>query len=101
MDRTIASLLYPVTLIVSHLFVLSIAVLLGSFDRIGQQRDVYVYRFIIKGTVEERIVQLQQKKVALICNEWVYACFALPLAAEMQPLLIHACGLMHCSCLLF
>jgi len=30
--------------------------------RIGQDKNVFVYRFITKETVEEKIVQLQQKK---------------------------------------
>ncbi|KAJ3142774.1 hypothetical protein HDU90_002645 [Geranomyces variabilis] len=34
--------------------------------RIGQTRDVEVTRFVVKGTVEDRILALQQKKRALI-----------------------------------
>jgi SNF2 family DNA or RNA helicase len=33
--------------------------------RIGQNRSVFVYRFITKGTVEEKIVRLQEKKKTL------------------------------------
>jgi SNF2 family DNA or RNA helicase len=30
--------------------------------RIGQQKTTYVKRFVVQGTVEERILQLQEKK---------------------------------------
>lgn len=30
--------------------------------RVGQQRDVVIHRFVCKGTVEEKILQLQEKK---------------------------------------
>ena len=33
--------------------------------RIGQERHVFAYRMICKGTVEERIINLQQKKKKL------------------------------------
>ena len=35
---------------------------LNRAHRIGQDKNVFVYRFITKETVEEKIVQLQQKK---------------------------------------
>jgi len=35
---------------------------LNRTHRIGQDKNVFVYRFITKDTVEEKIVQLQQKK---------------------------------------
>jgi len=35
---------------------------LNRAHRIGQDKNVFVYRFITKDTVEEKIVQLQQKK---------------------------------------
>ena len=38
---------------------------LNRAHRIGQDKNVFVYRFISKETVEEKIVQLQQKKKAL------------------------------------
>ena len=34
--------------------------------RIGQTRAVNVYKFVTKGTVEEKIIKLQEKKKALI-----------------------------------
>ncbi|KAI9788516.1 MAG: hypothetical protein M1816_006856 [Peltula sp. TS41687] len=34
--------------------------------RIGQQRPVTVYRILVKGTVEDRIIELQEKKKGLI-----------------------------------
>ena len=33
--------------------------------RIGQQKQVFVYRFITSGTIEEKIRQLQERKSAL------------------------------------
>ena len=36
--------------------------------RIGQKRTVYVYRFITNGTIEEKIVALQNKKKFLFDN---------------------------------
>ena len=35
---------------------------MGRAHRIGQSRPVTVYRLVTKGTVEERIVELQDKK---------------------------------------
>ena len=32
----------------------------------GQQESVHVYRFIAKDTIEERILELQEKKSALM-----------------------------------
>ena len=34
--------------------------------RIGQQRSVFVYRFITHGTIEEQILQLQDRKKSLV-----------------------------------
>jgi non-specific serine/threonine protein kinase len=34
--------------------------------RIGQQKPVFVYKIIARGTVEEKILQLQEKKRALV-----------------------------------
>ena len=36
--------------------------------RMGQKRDVFVHKFICEGTVEERILLLQQKKLMLAKN---------------------------------
>ena len=36
--------------------------------RIGQKRNVQVYKLITKNSIEERIFELQQKKKALIDN---------------------------------
>ena len=36
--------------------------------RVGQLRDVYIHKFICQGTVEERILQLQQRKIQLAKN---------------------------------
>ena len=36
--------------------------------RIGQKRNVQVYKLITKNSIEERIYELQQKKAALIDN---------------------------------
>lgn len=33
--------------------------------RVGQTKDVHVHRMITQGTVEERILQLQQEKLAM------------------------------------
>jgi len=38
---------------------------LSRAHRIGQDKNVFAYRFISKGTVEEKIVRLQQKKQQL------------------------------------
>jgi non-specific serine/threonine protein kinase len=34
--------------------------------RIGQDKPVFVYKIIARGTVEEKILQLQEKKRALV-----------------------------------
>ena len=36
--------------------------------RMGQTRDVHIHRFICKDTVEEKILQLQKKKLSLADN---------------------------------
>ncbi|XP_052773741.1 transcription termination factor 2-like [Mya arenaria] len=36
--------------------------------RVGQKKDVYIHRFLCKDTVEEKIVQLQEKKTTLAKN---------------------------------
>ncbi|MDE8610636.1 DEAD/DEAH box helicase, partial [Listeria monocytogenes] len=38
----------------------------GRAHRIGQKRVVQVFRMITKGTIEERIFDLQKKKQALV-----------------------------------
>ena len=34
--------------------------------RIGQKRKVFVYRLVVKDTIEEKVIKLQQKKEQLI-----------------------------------
>jgi SNF2 family DNA or RNA helicase len=34
--------------------------------RIGQEKPVFVYKIITKGTVEEKIIEMQQKKKQLM-----------------------------------
>ena len=36
--------------------------------RVGQNRDVHIHKFVCSGTVEERILQLQTKKLELAKN---------------------------------
>ena len=36
--------------------------------RIGQTRPVFIYKIIARGTVEEKILELQEKKRALVKN---------------------------------
>ena len=41
----------------------------GRVDRIGQQRDVHVYNFIIADTVESRVRQVLEDKLSVIMKE--------------------------------
>jgi SNF2 family DNA or RNA helicase len=41
----------------------------GRADRIGQQRDVHVYNFIVSDTVENRVRQVLEHKLSLILKE--------------------------------
>lgn len=41
----------------------------GRADRIGQTRDVHVYNFIIKDTVENRVRQVLEEKLSVILHE--------------------------------
>ena len=36
--------------------------------RVGQKRDVVVHRFVCKDTVEEKILELQKRKMKLATN---------------------------------
>ena len=41
----------------------------GRADRIGQTRDVHIYNFIIKDTVESRVRQVLEEKLSVILTE--------------------------------
>lgn len=41
----------------------------GRVDRIGQQRDVHIYNFIITDTVESRVRQVLEEKLSVITKE--------------------------------
>ncbi|MDD2284388.1 MAG: helicase-related protein [Paludibacter sp.] len=41
----------------------------GRVDRIGQQRDVYVYNFIVGDTVENRVREVLEEKLSVILKE--------------------------------
>lgn len=41
----------------------------GRVDRIGQTKDVEIYNFIIKDTVENRVRQVLEEKLSVILNE--------------------------------
>ena len=41
----------------------------GRADRIGQQRDVHIYNFIIKDTVESRVREVLEEKLSVIMKE--------------------------------
>lgn len=41
----------------------------GRVDRIGQQRDVHIFNFIIKDTVENRVRQMLEEKLSVIFKE--------------------------------
>lgn len=41
----------------------------GRVDRIGQQRDVHIFNFIIKDTVENRVRQVLEEKLSVIFKE--------------------------------
>jgi hypothetical protein len=42
---------------------------IGRVDRIGQQRDVLIYNFILAETVEKRVKDVLEEKLSLILNE--------------------------------
>jgi SNF2 family DNA or RNA helicase len=42
---------------------------IGRVDRIGQQRDVEVYNFILADTVESRVKGVLEEKLAVILKE--------------------------------
>ena len=41
----------------------------GRADRIGQQRDVHIYNFIVSDTVENRVREVLEKKLSVILKE--------------------------------
>ena len=41
----------------------------GRADRIGQQRDVHIYNFIVKDTVENRVREVLEEKLSVILKE--------------------------------
>lgn len=41
----------------------------GRADRIGQQRDVHIYNFIVGDTVENRVREVLEEKLSVIFNE--------------------------------
>ena len=43
---------------------------IGRIDRIGQNKDVHVFNFILKGTVEERVHEILGSKLDLIAKEY-------------------------------
>jgi ERCC4-related helicase len=42
---------------------------IGRVDRIGQQRDVYIYNFILTDTVEKRVKDVLEQKLSVILEE--------------------------------
>uniref|UniRef100_A0A1I7SZ69 Helicase C-terminal domain-containing protein n=1 Tax=Caenorhabditis tropicalis TaxID=1561998 RepID=A0A1I7SZ69_9PELO len=36
--------------------------------RMGQKKEVFIHRLIVKGTVEQRVLELQEKKTALAAS---------------------------------
>jgi len=44
----------------------------GCADRIGQQRDVHIYNFIITDTVECRVREVLEEKLSVILRRWVW-----------------------------
>lgn len=62
---------------------------IGRLDRIGQKRDIYVYSFATKGTMEESIVDLIINKmccVGLVIGELPIILFNLGLDSEGRTL---------------
>lgn len=41
----------------------------GRVDRIGQQRDVHIYNFIVADTVENRVREVLEEKLSIILKE--------------------------------
>lgn len=41
----------------------------GRVDRIGQQRDVHIYNFVVSDTVENRVREVLEEKLAVILQE--------------------------------
>jgi hypothetical protein len=42
---------------------------IGRVDRIGQQRDVFIYNYILTETVEKRVMDVLEQKLSLILKE--------------------------------
>lgn len=45
---------------------------IGRIDRIGQTKDVYIFNFILEGTVEEKVYSILDSKLDLIAEEFGY-----------------------------
>lgn len=43
---------------------------IGRIDRIGQEKDVKIFNFVIKGTIEERVRSILEQKLEIIKNQF-------------------------------
>lgn len=70
----------------------------GRVDRIGQQRDVHIYNFIVGETVENRVRDVLEEKLSVILKEMGVDKYSDVLTAKWQKRLHRCVYALHWSC---